>query len=154
MKVQITLVDPRAELRRDLKGYRLTFKYADDADGNENPTALNECSTLCCDSATSFCRDFFSMEGLWKNCFPSFTKVQTYRYRSGTYPTPFNGMNGGVFDDDIEHSKDMTVEKTCTFMAEAVHEISTVCKDAFEKLAGYAKEFEKTHDDVQIQFVK
>ena len=33
MKVQITLVDPRAELRRDLKGYRLTFKYADDADG-------------------------------------------------------------------------------------------------------------------------
>lgn len=151
MKVEITLVNPHAELRRDLPGYRLTFKYAYDND--DHPTALNECSTLCYHPATCFCRDFFSMEGLWKNCFPDFTKVQTYKYHSGTYPTPFNGMNGGVFDDDTEHSKDMTVVKTCALLPEAVHEISTVCPKAFYKLVKYAEEFEKTHDDIQIKFV-
>lgn len=151
MKVQITFIDPHAELRRDLKGYRLTFKYADD---NDNTTALNECSVLCCNHAAQFCAQFFSMNGLWENCFPDFTKVQTYRYHSGTYPMPFNGMSGGVFEDDNEHSKNMTVEGTCAVMAEAVHEISTVCKGAFDKLAEYAKKFEKTHADVQIQFVK
>ena len=151
MKVEIKFVDSHAELRRELKGYRLTFKYAD---GNDNPTALNECGSMCCSYAASFCHDFFSMEGLWENCFPSFTKVQTYRYHSGTYPTPFNGMNGGVFDDDIEHSKSMTVGTTCGIMAEAVHEISTVCENAFDKLAEYAKEFEKTHPNIKVEFVK
>ena len=150
MKVQITFIDTHAELRRDLKGYRLTFKYAED---NDEPTALNECSNICCNQAASFCCQFFSMNGLWENCFTDFTKVQTYRYHSGTYPTPFNGMNGRTFEDDTEHSKHMTVEATCGAMAEAVHEISTVCQKSFDKLAQYAKKFEKFHADVEIQFI-
>ncbi len=152
MKVLITFVDPHAELRRCLSGYRLTFKYSND-DGE--PTALNECSNNCCNSAARFCHDFFSIDGLWENCFPDFTKVQTYRWHEGSYPTPFNGMNGGLFEEDADrlHLMYRTLVSICSNTAEAVHEISTVCKDSICKLARYAEEYEKIYPTEHIQFL-
>lgn len=153
MKVLITFVDTHAELRRELNGYRLTFKYSNDDD---EPTALNECSNNCCNNAARFCHDFFSMDGLWEKCFPDYTKVQTYRWHEGSYPMPFNGENGRIYGADKErlHLMYRTLVSTCANTTEAVHEISTVCKDAFDKLAEYAKEFEKTHPNFKVKFVK
>ena len=152
MKVQITFVNPHAELRRDLGGYRLTFKYAND---NDDPTPLNECSNNCCNNAAIFCSTFFAMEGLLKQCFTDFTNVQKYRWHDGTYPTPFNGMTGELFSDDTDlaHVTYRNLTSTCACISEAVHEISTVCSNAMDKLKIYASKYNKTHKDVHIEFV-
>lgn len=51
--------------------------------------------------------------------------------------------------------KHIGIDKYFTeYYGEKICKPSTVCKDAFDKLAEYAKEFEKTHPNFKVKFVK
>lgn len=151
LEIRVKLVNPYAELRRGLPGYRLVFKYTDD--DNKEPSALNECDNNCCLRAARFCYDFFSINGFGIKCFTDYTKIQTYRWPSGEYPPPFNGMDGGRFEDDADrlHLMYRDLPTTCSKNSEAVVEISTVCKDAVEKFKQYAEVFQKEHPEYKIE---